>query len=415
MPRKLKILMVNKYYFIKGGAERYFFELTKVLESHGHEVIPFSMKHPNNYQTGFEEYFVSNIEFNHTSKIKKLMNSPAFAGRIIYSTSAKKKIEKLIKAVQPDIAHLHMIDHQLSASILHTLKKHNIPTIQTIHQYKLICPNYRLFNNNTNVICEKCMGGKYYHTIIQNCHKTRFSSVLLCVEAYVNKLMKIYEKNIDLFHTPSDFMKEKLVEGGIKNEKIEKLYYTLNLDEFGFSPEYADYFIYSGRLSEEKGVLTLLKAMEGISNSRLLVVGDGPLKSELEAFAKSKNLENVQFVGKKDGDELKSIIKKAKFVVIPSEWYDNSPLVIYESFSMGKPVIGSDIGGISELINHNDNGLLVKPGGVEGLRNGILHLLENPKLVKKFGKHARKKAEAEFDPQVHYNKILNFYSTLIEQ
>jgi glycosyltransferase involved in cell wall biosynthesis len=413
MKRKLKILMVDKYYFIKGGAERYYFELKKVLESKGHEVIPFSMDHPDNFDSEFSDSFVNNIEFNEQSRLKKIINIPRISGRIIYSTSAKKRIKKLIDEVKPDVAHLHMIDHQLSPSILHALKEYELPVLQTVHQYKLICPNYRLFNNSTKTICEKCLNWKYFYPIITNCHKTRFSGALLALEMYIHKLMKIYEKNIDLFHTPSDFMKEKLSQNGIDAEKISKLYYTINLDDYPFSPTYEDYFIYMGRLSEEKGVLTLLQSMKKIKKGKLLILGDGPIKSELEQYAEQNNLSNVLFLGNKTGKKLKSIIQKSQFVVVPSEWYDNSPLVIYESCSFGKPVIGARIGGIPELVNHEINGLLFDPGNVEMLEEQIMRLLENPKEVKTFGKNGRKKAEQEFHPDIHYNQISNIYENLL--
>jgi len=413
MKRKLKILMVDKYYFIKGGAERYFFELKKVLESKGHEVIPFSMDHPENFDSEFSDYFVSNIEFNDQPTLKKIANIPKITGRIIYSTSAKKRIKKLIEEKKPDIAHLHMIDHQLSPSILHTLKDYKLPVLQTVHQYKLICPNYRLFNNNTKAICEKCLNWKYFYPIIENCHKSRLTGSLLAIEMYIHKLMKIYEKNINLFHTPSDFMKNKLVQNGINQQQVKQLFYTINLDEYPYSPIYEDYFIYIGRLSEEKGVLTLLKSMKKIKKGKLLILGDGPIKTELMQYAEQNNLSNVLFLGNKTGDELISIIQKAQFVVVPSEWYDNSPLVIYESCSFGKPVIGARIGGIPELVNHEINGLLFDPGNVEMLEKQIMRLLEHPQEVKAFGINGRKKAEQQFHPDIHYHQISKIYENLL--
>jgi len=413
MVKKLKILMVDKYFFIKGGAERYFFELKKILEEKGHQVIPFSMGHPDNYPSEFEKYFVSNIEFSQSSKLQKLVASPKIVSRVIYSIVARRRIEKLINVVRPDIAHLHMIDHQISPSILHSLKKYKIPILQTVHQYKLICPNYRLFNNRKGIICEKCLDGRYYHPIIENCHKSRFSALLLCLEMYLHKLMKIYEKNISVFHAPSGFMMQKLIQGGISRNQIIKLFYTINLKEFPFSPSYDEYFLYVGRLSEEKGVLTLLKAMRDIKESRLLIVGNGPLQKDLEDYAQKTNLTHVQFLGKKEGEDLKSLLKKAKFIVVPSEWYDNSPLVIYEAFSMGKPVIGSDIGGISELVDHGVNGLLFPSGDDRELAKQIKFLINHPHAIEQFGKAARKKAEAEFDPEIHFQKIYDIYLKLL--
>ena len=415
MKKKLKILKIDKYYFIKGGAERYYFELKKILESYGHEIIPFSMQHSENFQTEYEQYFVDNIEFNQASAIKKLINAPKILERIVYSFHAKSRLEKLINKVKPDIAHLHMIDHQLSPSILHTLKKHNIPVIQTVHQYKIACPNYKFYNPTKGQICEKCVNGNFLHPIIERCHKNSiFASSLLTLEAYVHKMLNIYN-NIDLFHVPSAFMGKKLIESGINEDKVFKLYYTINLDDYPYHPQYDDYFIYYGRLSHEKGILTLLKAAANFPKSKLLIIGDGPQRNELEKFAAKNDLKHVQFLGNKSKDELKSLVSRSKFVVVPSEWYDNSPLVIYESFSMGKPVIGAKLGGIAELVDHDCNGLHFEAGNVSELCDKISYLSDNPNLIDQFSKEARLKAEREFSPQPHYEKMLALYNDLISK
>ena len=275
MEKSLKILMVDKYHFIKGGAERYFFELKEVLESYGHKVIPFSMQHPDNYHTEYEKYFVKNIDFHHNSSLKRLIDSPGIASRIIYSYEAKKKIEELILHEKPDIAHLHMIDHQLSPSILHALKKHNIPVIQTVHQYKMVCGNYKLYNPGKGTVCEKCLNGSHWHPIKEKCHMdSRLSGVLLALEMNIHKMMHIYD-NVDLFHVPSVFMKTKLTAGGVDESKIQHLYYTIKLEDYPYSPDYSDYFVYYGRLSKEKGILTLLKTMKEVPEAKLLILGDG--------------------------------------------------------------------------------------------------------------------------------------------
>lgn len=412
MERKLKILMIDKYYFIKGGAERYYFELKKILESHGHQVIPFSMQHPENFTTDYADYFVDHIDFNHASLVKKVSQGLKIAGRIIYFTQAKKRLEALINKVKPDTAHIHMIDHQISPSILHTLKNYGIPVIQTVHQYKYVCPNYRLYNMGTKTICEKCLDGKYFHPIIERCHKNSMAAgLLLSLETYIHNFLNIYE-NIQIFHVPSTFMKNKLIQGGLEKHKIAKLYYTINIDEYPFSPNYEDYFIYYGRLSEEKGILTLLKAMRGVKHSKLLIVGDGPQYSELVQYSEANQLGNVCFVGKKEGQELKSIVSKAKFVIVPSEWYDNSPLVIYEAFSLGKPVIGTEIGGIAELVEHQINGLLFEVKDTEGLQAAICRLLAHPEDIRRFGTNARAKAEQEFSAAYHYQEMMLLYDKL---
>lgn len=406
--------MVDKYYFIKGGAERYFFELKKILEKQGNEVFPFSVANSQNYPSKYEPYFVNEIEFNGLSKWEKAKKWPKIVGRILFSGEAQKKIEKLINKVKPDIAHLHMIDHQISPSILFSLKRHGIPVFQTIHQYKLVCPNYRLYNMRTGSICEKCLDGYFYHPIFEKCHKdSSIDGAILFLEASLHKALKSYKNNVDIFHVPSRFMGEKLIQGGLDAKKIRKLYYTINIADYPFSAEMENYILYYGRLSREKGILTLLKAMKKWPEIKLVVVGDGPQKKELVEFAASNRLNNIHFAGNKWGDELKQLVSRSKFIVVPSEWYDNSPLVIYESFSMGKPVIGADIGGISELVDHDLNGFLFDAGDEADLAGKIKNLWDDMDKIVEFGKNARAKAEQEFSPEYHYKEMMKMYRELI--
>ena len=410
----MKILMVNKFYFIKGGSERYFFELTKILEENGHEVIPFAMKHPDNFSSKYDLNFVNNIDFNLDSKWQKLKNSGKISARILYSIHARKKIEQIIEKTEPDIAHLHMIEHQLSPSILHSLKKYNIPVILTAHQTKIICPNYRLFNWNTKQICEKCLSGHYYHPFFEKCHKnSRMAGILIGVESFIHKKMKIYENNVDIFHVPSKFFEKKFIQAGIESRKIEQLYYTIKINDYIPHFDHDDYFVYFGRLEEAKGLETLLKAIKKVKSSQLLIIGEGYYRDELEKFSVNNNITNVKFLGPKWGEELKSLISNSKFVIVPSECYDNSPLVIYESYALGKPVVGSIIGGIPELITHKNTGLLFSAGNSDELAESINFLLSNSKLIKRYGKRAREKAEKEFSPQFHYDEMYKKYQKVI--
>lgn len=409
----MKILMVDKYYFIKGGAERYCFELTKVLEAKGHQVIPFSMQHPLNFETPYAPYFVANVEFNGLSSLQKMKQAPKILERIIYSRSAKDAMSRLIEGTKPDIAHLHMIDHQLSPSILHALKAHDIPIIQTCHQYKLVCPNYRLFVGQRNQVCEKCIGGHNYHAVLERCHKNSLAaSALMAIESYIHRWMKIYDL-IDVFHVPSRFLGDKLIEGGFSKDKIWHSFYTINIDDYPYHPASSDYIVFYGRLSEEKGVLTLLRAMQQLPEVKLYIVGGGPQEPVLREIVNREKLTNVRFWGNQGGDQLVRLVQNAKFTVVPSEWYDNSPLVIYESFSMGKPVIATTMGGMPELVDHGKNGYHFAPGDVPALIDCIRKLWENPERCRKMGLNAREKAEREFSPQSHYTRVCEVYERLI--
>jgi glycosyltransferase involved in cell wall biosynthesis len=407
----LRILLVDKYYFVKGGAERYYFELKAILEAQGHEVIPFSMQHAENVDTPYASYFVDNIEFN-GSFAHRLATAPKAAGRVIYSRQARARIEELIAATRPDLAHLHMIDHQLSPSILLGIKKFGLPIVQTVHHYKLVCPNYRLFIDRKRVICEKCLGGKFYHPILERCHQDSLAaSLLVSLESYIHKWMRWYD-HVDLFHVPSSFMGDKLREGGVAPERIRHLFYTINIDNFPFHPEFGDYFIYFGRLSGEKGLVTLLHAMQGFTGSKLKIVGGGPEEGKLNALAHDLKL-SVEFVGPKHGDELKRIVANARFIVVPSEWYENSPLVIYEAFATGKPVIGAAIGGITELITPDEDGYLFPTGDAQALRQCLEAMDRDEHRLRAFGQAARKKAKALFAPAAHYETLMAWYEELL--
>jgi len=412
----MKILMVDKFYFVKGGAERYLFELSEVLQANGHTVVPFAMQHPENFDTHFEDFFVNNIEYAIDSSMQKAAHFFKIAGRMIYSTHARRQIERLIVRERPDIAHIHMIDHQISPSILVALKQHKIPVIQTVHQYKLVCPNYRLYNPRTAKICEKCLGGNFYHPIVERCHKdSAIAGLLLAVESYLHRWTQIYEKHIDVFHVPSRFMGEKMRQAGIAHGKIRHMPYTIKMDKF--SPQYANrgYALYFGRLSDEKGILTLLQAMRELPAVTLKVVGDGPQEPELRSFVQQHGMQNVMFLGKKSGEALTRVVQDASFIVVPSEWYDNSPLVIYESMAYGKPVIAARLGGMPELIIDGETGLLFDAGEVGQLLERISFLASHPEQVERFGRAARVKAEQEFDPMVHYNRMLGWYEELLHR
>lgn len=412
----MKILFVDKYYFIKGGAERYFFEFAKVLEQNGHEIIPFSMKHPDNFETPYSDYFVPEIDYSVNNPLSKAMLLPRSLGRMIYSTDAKKRIADLIEQTNPDLAHLHMIDHQISPSILHAFKDKGIPVLQTVHQYKLVCPNYRFYNPSTNKICEKCLDGHFYHPIVEKCHKgSMIAGMMIAMETRIHKWMQIYENLIDVFHVPSSFMGEKLIQGGVDPQKVFKQFYTINLDDFPYQENFENNIVYFGRLAEEKGILTLLKAMKEITNTTLLIVGTGPQEPVLKRYVSENNMSHVKFLGYKDQEEINQIIGNSKFVLVPSEWYDNSPLVIYESFAMGKPVIGSDLGGVPELIDHEKNGLVFRAGDVEDLKNKISMMLKEDSRIIEYGRAAREKAEAEFEPQGHYDIMINKYEELLQK
>jgi glycosyltransferase involved in cell wall biosynthesis len=405
----MKILLANKYYYLKGGAEVSFFETAKLLEIKGHKVIFFSMQHPQNYASEYEKYFVSNVDYENDGFKNKIDASL----KLLYSFEAKKKIEELIAREKPDIAHLNNIYHQISPSILHSLKKFRIPMIMTLRDYKMVCASYSMLNNGN--VCEACKDDKYYNCVLKGCVKYSCGKSLLnTIEMYLHhKLLHIYDL-VDVFISPSRFLKSKLEEMGFKG-KIVYLPNFVRLEEFKPQFEWQENsIVYFGRLSKEKGLFTLIEALKGI-DIKLKIIGEGPIRKSLELGVRSNEVNNVEFLGYKCGEELKNEIKKSMFVVLPSEWYENNPRSIIEGFALGKPAVASRIGGIPELVKDKETGLTFDPGNANDLSEKIKELLGNKSLLKKMGENARRFVEVELNQEVHYKKLIEIYNAAMNR
>ena len=407
----MKVLMINKFFYKRGGSEAYMFDLIELLKKEGHQVIEFSMQDEKNQPSKYSEYFIKNIDFSLREGFLKDFKK---ACHLLYSLEAKKKLEALIKKEKPDIAHLHNFSFHLTPSIIATLKKYKLPIVWTMHDYKLICPNYRLFTQGQ--ICERCKVYKYYNSFKYHCLRNNASfSFLAMLEMYLHKIiLKSYEK-IDLFVAPSKFLAEKVKGWGIKYGKVKQLYNFIDLQKFQPSTELGDGLIYFGRLTEEKGLLFVLEAVKDLKNINLKIVGIGPQKTELENFIAANKLSNVELLGHKGGQELYDLIKKSRLVIMPSIWYENNPIAVLEAFALAKPVIGTDLGGLPELITEGQTGFLFRAGDLKGIQNIIKANYNNQDLLSGMGKKAREFTEKNCSNHVHLNEIMKIYKDLSGQ
>lgn len=410
----MKILLVNKYHYVKGGSETYYFGLAQLLESCGHEVINFAMQDENNYPCEQNKYFVSNVDFNgNISKLQKIK-----AGfRVLYSFEAKKKISELIEQEHPDVVHINLVHRHITLSIVRAIKKYNIPIVFTIHDLNCVCPNHEMLSHGK--VCEKCLHGNYINCIKNKCVKdSTAKSTLAAVEAMNYKRMKIYN-DIDLYITPSYFYKKKLEESGIINSTIIHMKNFLPTDTI-YSSDNPDkgYLLYFGRISEEKGILTLIKAVEKLENNiPLYILGTGPIEDEVKAYiAQHKLSDKVKMFGFKSGDELKKFVAEAKCIILPSEWYENGPYAIMEAMSQGKPVIVSNYGGLPEIVDDGKTGFICNPFDSEDLKNCIEKVCKlSSDEYKNMSNSAFNKAKNEFNPKLYADKLLDYYEKLILQ
>lgn len=402
----MKILEINKFHYIKGGSERYVFSVSNALAEAGHELMHFSMKSPENEMSKESDYFVDYMDM-HKFSLKNIV-------KFFYNYEAVAKLKKLIKDKNPDLAHLHNIAHQLTPAIIKVLKDAGIPVIMTLHDYKLICPNAKLYNKNGN--CEKCLGGKYYNCFLNSCmHESRAKSFLGMLEAYIYKYKKSYDL-VDLFIAPSQYMKDVTVKFGIDENKIIVIRNFLNNSaELAESADTENYFLYFGRLSEEKGIFELIEAFDSseFKNYKLKIVGDGPSVNDLRFKIKDLGLEDkIDLLGYKSGDELKDLIQRAKAVVMPSLWAENMPYALLEACDMGKICIVSRVGGMPELIEDSQNGYLFEAGNKDELAKSmkkVLNMSENEK--KTMGENAKKTAN-EINKQKHLEKLIDIFTNI---
>ncbi len=406
----MKILLINKFFFLKGGTEKAFFDTANLLQKKGHSVVFFSMSHPENFESQFSRYFLSEIDFEGINAVKDIWR--AFF-RILYSGEARNKLKKLVQEESPDIVHMHNIHHQISPSILHTLKNFNIPVVQTLHDYKIVCPVYTMLSHGQ--LCERCRGKKFYHCSIQRCCKDSFSkSILNTLEMYFHhSILRIY-RLVDAFISPSQFLIDKVIEMGFKG-KFFYLPNSIKIEDYSNIKLWEkNTIVYSGRLSKEKGIYTLLQAVKGLP-VECQIFGDGSERDNLEMIVKRENIVNVSLCGHVSQTQLQREIQKSMFVLLPSEWYENNPYAVIEAFAMGKPVIGSRIGGIPELIKDHETGLTFEPGNAEELRKNVLYLLNNSEKIMTLGANARRFIEQNYNQEYHYKELMKIYNLAISK
>ncbi len=404
----MKILLVNKFNWLGGGADKYFLDLADLLAKNGHQVVKFCMHHPRNFPDNNSNYFVSYVDKDQ----KGIFNKIRYAFRVLYSFEAKKKFTELIRQEKPDLIHIHNIYHQISPSILSVAKKFDIPVVMHLHDYKLVAPNYSLFSHGK--IDTSSVGGHYWRCIMNKSFNNSYlQSVLVAIEMWFHHtLLKIYEKNISFFLAPSKFIRDFMIEAGIPSEKVIHFpYFVAGIEKD--IPEYqpGKEFLYYGRLSEEKGIEIALRALALVPDACLKIIGEGKDRETLEKLSVELGVsDRVRFMGALYSEELKSEIRSARAVVVPSIWYEVFGLVNVEAAALGKLVIASEIGGISETVIPEKSAWLFPAGDEKILATILKHALENPSEVEQAGKVGRDFVLENFTSEIHWLRLKNIYA-----
>ena len=417
----MKIILVNYRYFVSGGPERYLFNVKEVLEKNGHTVIPFSVKNKNNVFSEYDQYFikpVSRAEEVYFSEHNKFNIAGSFRSlfRMFYSFEAKKKLNQLIKAVEPDIIYVLHYQNKISASIFDAAKKNKIPVVHRISDFGLICSNALFYRPIQKDICERCLNGSKMNAVVNKCvHDSRVYSFIKASSLKFQNTLQIKNK-IQAFVVPSMFTIEKLTAYGFPSAKISHVPTFFNFQSISGTSQisYEPFALYIGRIEPEKGLLTMIKAFETTGfNLKIIGFSTSGFEQQLKDYIKDKK-GNIEFLGRKSFKEIQEYLCKCAFTVVPSEWYDNFPNTILESFAFRKCVVATNVGSLKEMVVHDKTGLLFKIKDHLDLREKILYLLNNEMECRRLGENGFAKLTGEYSEEEHYNKLIKIFSSVIE-
>ena len=402
----MKILLVNTRHFFGGGDSTYTFALANLLRMKGHEISFFGMQGEKNIPDNNADLFVSHIDFRALNARKTLSSGLRVLSRSIYSSEARQKFSMLLERIQPDIVHLQNIHAHITPSIIWEAKKRNIPVVWTLHDYKIICPNSHFYIDNSYQICEACQGGKFWHAITNQCKKNSvLASGMASVEAYAHRILRVNEK-VDAFLCPSTFLRSKFIQNGYPERKTYHVPLFLDKEQ-DFSIEDEGYLLFLGKLEPLKGVLQILEAAKRVPSVHIKLAGtvdDAFLRLVMQNMPK-----NVEYVGFHTGSSLNDLRNKSRAFLIPSQWYENQPYSILEAFSIGKPVIATNIGGMKELVRENKHGQLVTLNDVDGLAKAMLYFAKNKNIARELGENAYQYLKTHHSKELHYERIMRVY------
>lgn len=401
------LLNINNYHYRRGGSDVVYLDHAALMGELGWDNAYFSMQHPKNFETPWSKYFIDEIEFGHSySPLQKI----AMASKVVYSFEARKKLGQLLDEHPTDIAHLHCIYHHLSPAIIPVLKDRGIPVVMTAHDLKIACPAYKMLNDTG--ICEKCKGGNLLNVVTHRCVRGSLAaSAIVAVESGVHRLLNTYKKNLDKVVVPSRFFMEKFIEWGWSPDQFAYIPNYVDATRFVSLPQAGDYFLYFGRLAPEKGIATLMRAAK-LAGAKVKIVGTGPIEAELHAL-QTELQGDIEFLGYRSGADLHALIQQSRAVVLPSEWYENAPMSVLESFALGKPVIGARIGGIPEMVIEGETGWTFESRNVEQLSQLLSQLMGiSAASLEQLGRSARSFVETKFNRAGYVAATLELYANL---
>jgi glycosyltransferase involved in cell wall biosynthesis len=390
---KMKVLLIHNFYRYRGGEDRYVNILEETLAGKGHQV----------------SHFFYDSRSIHTFNFFQKCMIPL---RLIHSPSLNKKLRNLLIEEKPELVVVHNLSPLLSFSLLKVVKRSGIPLLKRLENYKFLCLN-GLFLRNDFTVCEVCKYGNFFPGAIHRCYQRQFSSsVGIALAEFIHRRLKTVIKSAHLFLATSEFVKGKFVEAGFPADQIVVHPNFIDFEPLDAVVSPGNYAIYLGRLSKEKGLLTLLKAFKNLPELPLKIVGEGPMEEELLEYARLHHLKNVSFEGFVDGNLKPEMLKKALFLVFPSECYESFGYTIIEGYACGVPVVASDIGGARELVQEGNTGFLFEAGNPGDLERKISQMISDRQRLMKMKENALQRAKTLYTKETGCRNLLELFKKL---
>jgi glycosyltransferase involved in cell wall biosynthesis len=386
----MKVLQLHNLYRLPGGEDAVVHQERMMLQDHGHRVVALER---------------SNAETDHWPFWRRA----GLPLRMMFSMESYRHVRELCRRERPDVAHVHNVFFILSPSVYYALDHEGVPVVQTCHNFRFLCAN-ALFNVGGG-ICERCKRGNYFHAVVHRCYRSnRWQSLGMATTLACHRYLGRWWDRIDAFIVLSEFSRTKLLEGGLP---ADRMFLKPNFLERALVPSFEsdDYAIVMCRLQEEKDVATAVQAFRHLPDLRLMVLGDGPLLEPLKALAAQLGLRNVEFKGFIGGEARFDLLRRAKLLVLPSRCYESFSVSVLEAYAMGKPVVGSRIGSIAEVVREGVTGLLFEPGHPDDLAQKIRQLTGQPDRLVEFGRTARRLLEERFTREINYQQLMDIYES----
>ena len=403
----MRVLVVNSHHYRRGGDSAQFLDHVAALEGRGHDVAVFCMRHPDNLPSVWSEYWAPHVEYRGVLSVRDRVHA---AWRGIHSAEAARGMKRLLRDFRPDVVHFHSVQHHLTLAVVDACLSAHLPTVWTLHDYRAVCPASALLRNGE--LCERCAGGRYWHCVSGRCKSGELSrSAAGAAESYLTQMRGALSK-IDCYVAPSRFLGSKVLDMGLRARRMEIVPNPAPAAASALAGADRSGLLYVGRLSPEKGVDVLIRALAGCSDVRLRVVGDGPEEQLLRELARQVKA-NVAFDGWASSAAVREHMAAAGLLCVPSVWYENCPGVVLEAMSAGLPVVGGvRSGAVPWVLDDGDAGVLVDVKQPSEIARGISGLLDDENEAQAIIARARDRVAKHFSPRVVCEAYLAEYDRL---